>query len=337
MAVFQLYKLLFNRSREGNMFATMDNETAYNKAQELLEDMLTGALPITKEKRDKSVVKLENYIEKKRDGITIMVVCNEKNHRYKEKMTEQELVYHPGCRVIIDNRRGVAQIAIEKSQSFDGKTDTVRDKVEEALNKLFDKHQLTVEIRAKRRPGTFWEAVEEQTRMDDRIESVTYEFPDTDEIGPVDVPPSAVEILSLFKQMNDMMNAPRGTYTWFSSKEKAVKLDRTREDLCALVGMCCQNGYNIKVQFKHLGYYRFGDKILAISNLNDETLNNFINGQTTIGKDVSASWELIQWLDHIKKATEDYADDEPIKKRRKRYYKQSLSGESDISYAAESL
>ena len=97
------------------MFATMDNETAYNKAQELLEDMLTGALPITKEKRDKSVVKLENYIEKKRDGITIMVVCNEKNHRYKEKMAEQELVYHPGCRVIIDNRRGVAQIAIEKS------------------------------------------------------------------------------------------------------------------------------------------------------------------------------------------------------------------------------
>ena len=140
MAVFQLYKLLFNRSREGNMFATMDNETAYNKAQELLEDMLTGALPITKEKRDKSVVKLENYIEKKRDGITIMVVCNEKNHRYKEKMAEQELVYHPGCRVIIDNRQGVAQIAIEKSQSFDGKTDTVRDKVEEALNKLFDKH-----------------------------------------------------------------------------------------------------------------------------------------------------------------------------------------------------
>ena len=130
MAVFQLYKLLFNRSREGNMFATMDNETAYNKAQELLEDMLTGALPITKEKRDKSVVKLENYIEKKRDGITIMVVCNEKNHRYKEKMAEQELVYHPGCRVIIDNRQGVAQIAIEKSQSFDGKTDTVRDKVE---------------------------------------------------------------------------------------------------------------------------------------------------------------------------------------------------------------
>ena len=53
MAVFQLYKLLFNRSREGNMFATMDNETAYNKTQELLEERLTGALPITKEKRDR--------------------------------------------------------------------------------------------------------------------------------------------------------------------------------------------------------------------------------------------------------------------------------------------
>ena len=127
MAVYQIYKVLFNRSRQGNLLSTMDGRSAYDKAQELLEEMLGGVLPLTKEKRDKTLVPLENYVEKRRDGVTVMVVCNEKNHKYREKLEEHELVYHPGCRVILDNRPGIAQLAIERSQSFDGKTDKVRD------------------------------------------------------------------------------------------------------------------------------------------------------------------------------------------------------------------
>ena len=122
-----VYQVLFNRSRQGNLLSTMDGRSAYDKAQELLEEMLGGVLPLTKEKRDKTLVPLENYVEKRRDGVTVMVVCNEKNHKYREKLEEHELVYHPGCRVIIDNRPGIAQLAIERSQSFDGKTDKVRD------------------------------------------------------------------------------------------------------------------------------------------------------------------------------------------------------------------
>ena len=51
-----------------------------------LEEMLGGVLPLTKEKRDKTLVPLESYVEKKRDGVTVMVVCNEKNHKYREKL-----------------------------------------------------------------------------------------------------------------------------------------------------------------------------------------------------------------------------------------------------------
>ena len=35
--------------------------------------------------------------------------------------------------------------------------------------------------------------------MDDRIESVTFEFPDTDKVGPVDAPQSTIGMLSVFK------------------------------------------------------------------------------------------------------------------------------------------
>ncbi len=56
MAVYQIYKILFNRSRQGNLLSKMDGRSAYDKAQELLEEMLGGVLPLTKEKRDKTLV-----------------------------------------------------------------------------------------------------------------------------------------------------------------------------------------------------------------------------------------------------------------------------------------
>ena len=56
MAVYQIYKILFNRSRQGNLLSKMDGRSAYDKTQELLEEMLGGVLPLTKEKRDKTLV-----------------------------------------------------------------------------------------------------------------------------------------------------------------------------------------------------------------------------------------------------------------------------------------
>lgn len=104
MAVYQIYKILFNRSRQGNLLSKMDGRSAYDKAQELLEEMLGGVLPLTKEKRDKTLVPLESYVEKKRDDVTVMVVCNEKNHKYREKLEEHELVSRPEIDALLMNK-----------------------------------------------------------------------------------------------------------------------------------------------------------------------------------------------------------------------------------------
>lgn len=337
MAVYQIYKILFNRSRQGNLLSKTDGRSAYDKAQELLEDMLKGELPLTKEKRDKTLVPLENYIENKRDGVTVMVVCNEKNHKYREKLEEHELVYHPGCRVIIDNRPGIAQLAIERSQSFDGKTDKVRDIFQETFCKLFDQYQLTVEIRAKKREGTFWDAVDEQClKYNDRIQHVVYEFPDDDEVGPIDANHQTMDKLTLLKSLNAAMNAARGVYHAYSNKEKTIQLDKTQEDIANMVAMCCQNGYNISVRFQHYGIYRFGTDIKALSQLKDEVVKEFVDGQTAIGKTIEGEWSLVHWLNDIRKVTENYKDEEPVAKKRKRRNKSEVEEESYLGRVAES-
>ena len=58
MAVYQIYKLLFDRSSQRDLYAVADGCSAFQKAQDILDGMLKGAkpLPITKEKRDKTIV-----------------------------------------------------------------------------------------------------------------------------------------------------------------------------------------------------------------------------------------------------------------------------------------
>lgn len=337
MAVYQIYKLLFNRSRQGNLLSKIDGRSAYDKAQELLEQMLGNKLPLTKEKRDKTLVPLENYAERRREGVSVLVVCNHRSHKYKEKMDDKELEYHPGCRVIIDNRPGIAQIAIERSQSFDGKTDVVRNILQEALNKLFDEYQLTVEIRAKKREGTFWEAVDEQClTYNDMITHVVYEFPDEDEVGPVDASTQVLDKISLLKSLNAAMNAARGVYHAYSDKEKVIKLDRTKEDIANMVAMCCRNGYNISVHFKHYGIYRFGTEIKALSQLKDGVVQEFISGQTVMGTACEGEFGLVHWLDEIRKVTENYKDEEPVEKKRKGRNQYSDAGQSNLGRVAES-
>ena len=113
MPTFAIYKLLFSRARQRSLLAE-DGRTNLEHAQEYLEEVLTEKLPICKEQRDKSLLPLDNYVEARREGVTLMVVCNEKCHKYREKMEDLELVHHPGCHVIFDNRPGVAQLAIER-------------------------------------------------------------------------------------------------------------------------------------------------------------------------------------------------------------------------------
>lgn len=336
MAVYQIYKLLFNRSRQGNMLAKMDADEAYEKAQELLEKMLEGELPMTKVRYDKTQVSLDNFVECQRQGVTLLVVCNEKNHKYREKMAEHELVYHPGCRVIIDNRPGVAQIAIERSPSFENKTEKVRDILQETFCKLFDTYQLTVEIRAKMRAGTFWEAIDEQCKtFHDVITHVMYEFPDANEVGPIDTSQQNRDRLLILSDLAKVMNAARGVYHAYSDKEKTIRLDRTSEDLVNMVAMCCNNGYDISVHFKQYGIYRFGTEIKALSLLEDKLIQEFKSGQTVMGKELDGEFSLVQWLDEMRKITNNYNDEEPVAKKRKRRHKQTDEGKPALGRVAD--
>ena len=148
MAIFAIYKYDFRLAEEGNLFLKGTTDKLLDKAQEIFNGFLTGdkPFPLQMPKRDKTSVRLENEVTCKRGDICLLLICNEKSKKFMEKKDEQEIFYHPGCYVIIDNRKGVANIAIERTPAFDSNPDKVCQLLEKAINdnrKKADNHVMS--------------------------------------------------------------------------------------------------------------------------------------------------------------------------------------------------
>lgn len=319
MATYAIYKIEFQQARQGQLFSVDTGKSTLDDAQRILGDVLKDKLMIRKEKRGGEVAILDNYIEKWDGDVAVMVVCNEKEIKYKEKKDEVTLATHPGCRVIIDNRPDICQMAIERDDSFNGKTDSVRDLLQDALNKRLEEYRLVVTIKAKKRATEFWRMIDEQVyEHKDRPTKVIFTFPNPKEVTPIDTSPSMATQLNALRAICSAVDATKGVLQMESEKGAQLHIDRTREDMAEMVKLCSQNSYDISVHFKHYGVYRFGTTVKALFELKDEVMTDFLRGQR------SYEISLVEWLDEIRNKIEEYDDEEPIEKVRKRRHKEAV-------------
>lgn len=321
MAVYAIYHINIKKARQVPLNTDeLDESLVANTelAEKILEDCLHGSIPVLKPQKDKTLTPLECSVEKKRDGVTLLLLCNEKNHKYMEKKTAEELVYHPGCYVAIDNRPGRMQMIIERTPSFDNKPDNVRDLLQVAFNRILDKYQLEMEILARQHEGEFWDMVDEQCNQhNDYIKKVSFEFPNPKMVHTVDAPIELTRKLSVLHAFTQALNAAKGTLHMEADKNEALKLDKTKKDIAQMVRLCCMNGYNIAVRFKRYGLYRFQDKIKAFGNVKEEVMKEFISGQPLLGKSIEGEFELVQLFEKFHESRDLYTDEEPTPQTRK--------------------
>lgn len=319
MAIYAIYKLIFEKAEQTSVTASDAGEITIDRAQALLDEVLKEELPMSKTNKRKEQVRLENYLERTERGISLLMICNEKNVQYSEKKEDRTITSHPGCYVVIDNRPGVAQVAIERDSSFDGKPDVVRDILEEALNRRMEEYGLVVRINQKWKEGDFWTAVHEQCEVHkDRIRKVEFEFPNPDKVGPIDVNEYFEAKMELLNSLTRMTNAASGRLILSSDKDRVIQFRQEERDLAAMVSLCSQNAYNISVRFEQYGMYRDGTDYKAFSELKDYVVEEFRTGQRVLGREDEADLSLVQWLDEIRDVTKDYGNDTKTRKKRKR-------------------
>lgn len=315
MPTYALYKLMFKKTDDKELFDRENNPKEVSRALELLEQLLKSDIQFGKRKRDDDWERLEHSVEAQRDHVLLLMLKNNKSKNYLEGRDERNLKYHPGCYLLFDCREEVAQLAIERIASFDNKPDKVSEILAHTLGKALRPFGLDIEIRPKMREGHFWAAVEEQTlKMKDQVKRVVFSFPKQDHIGPVDGTEYMRSKVVLLQSLLHSVNAAKGQLKMEADKKKTLLLDRTQQDMAQLVSLCCRNGYHIAVHFRRYGVYRFGDQVRAFDSLDEEVIDQFIYGQKTIG---DQSWRLLEWLDEARTRTLNYnatpdetADDE---------------------------
>jgi len=298
MASYQFFKFTFSGADQGNCLATgnwrEEIKKAENYLQEALNNLFTTKIP---KKQNVACERLENYVEHGEGFITSLIICNNKSHKYKEKMEKKSLDFHPGNRVIIDNRPGVRMMAIENSGSFDRKPEEVSKILERAINKKLDERELKVEILPMRREGRFFDMVEERVNgLHDKISYLKLDIPSDDKIRQLDTSDDVMEKLMAFNAINAMLHAKKGVYQASTDSKDGLTLDRKDAELVELVTSCIVSGYTVTAKFKNSGTLKSTSLSKVVETLNDNTVNKFRKGIV----ELDGKSQMEKWLDNVR-------------------------------------
>ena len=321
MPHFVIYKYDFKEG-EKTLLSPESGKSALEEAQTHLAKLLGGKqMNLYQMENNNTETKIyKNDIFCTRCGITLMTVCKEKEVSIWKDYKELKESSFPFCHVVIDNRDGVCQMAIEQAKAFKSDTDKVRDILQESIQRELTELGIKFEIRPKMKVKKFWEVVDEQrTVRKDIIKQVVFEFPHPDKVKGLDASKDMAEKMRFFLSVGESMGASKSSFTYGNSNERGLHFERTSEDVAQIVSLCCNNAYNISVHFKNMGVYRNGDLVRAVYPIEDKMLSDFTGGQTTIGEDAEEpSYALCDKMEDIRNLTKDYNDEQKLKPRGKR-------------------
>lgn len=296
MANYALYKYIFNKCTDKNIYSSLTQQRAIEQAQMELEKAVKGELFFVKKhkNKDQEYDRLGYKLLRSQGGISAMMICNVKRRKYQEGKEDLTLEHHPGCYVVIDNRPGIAQIAIERTSAFDHDTDMVSDLLSSALNSIFNEMGLNIDIQPRMSSNDFWETVDEiMYQGKDSVKSIAFRFVTEQTIGPVDASEEELMRMSFLTSMIAAFDAGETSFNMKARKDQSLRLDRTRRDVAMVVDLCCRNGYEIAVHFKNLGLYRSGQQVRIMREMDEEILLAFINKECDL---FSRNGKLELWL-----------------------------------------
>ena len=230
---------------------------------------------------------------------------------------------NPPCYIIIDNRKGKAQIAIQIDSAAWSKTNIVRDLLEENLDRELEPFGMTIKIRSKLQKSEYWDYVTYRQKKEGRgIKKMTFQFPN------IRIHPSIETSIGLsnhLKTLMDLVNklgAGQGELS-IQPPTNDYLLKRKLNDIKNIVALCSSSAdYSLSVTFDDDITYRCNENLRAELPMHKPGIIEFFkNGQLTTLFD----YDIEQWLDWVVQQTEQYQDAEQITSKPNRGDKRKVS------------
>lgn len=308
---YAIYKYHLTKSSEHNLFYSGTDEPTINHTHEIMDTVLKSDLTFTAIKRNEEI-RLKSVREKSRDDIHVFIVCNTKDLALYEGKDRHTVTSHPGSYVIVDNRDGICQIAIEDNDAFTHNPTQLMKSVKRTLARQLHNFALNIEVYQKKDARKFWDKVNERRLVQgDTVKRICFDFPNTKYVKGVDctLNDRQKEMLDHCQAVLKMSNALRGQTIWHGSKQQPLLTEEENiRDMAELTALCAQNGgYNMAVYFHHSKCVSLKKSSDVLVVLGDSTISDFIEGQTVIDEDTNnTTFRLQQELDNVRKDVAGY-------------------------------
>lgn len=265
-------------------------------------------LYLTRPRRGQEKELVPNWVLRNENGIALIRIHNKENVKLYDLQDSSESVVkdcvrsdqssYPYGYAVIDYRDGKCQMAIEKTSSWDGKTETICNSIQECF--ASNKYLMDLGINVKSIKKKII-AIEFTTFIDRRIvdhgdvlESFTFKLPDLNRQPTTRVPEQLSEQIEFQRNFMKYYSGIGGEITTF------VEQDSNHDNLKQLayvVTMCVDNTFDLSVKFKDYGSYSCKEGVVAKYPMNEIVVCNFKDFIIPEAENSGHSME--KWLDYV--------------------------------------
>ena len=237
-----------------------------------------------------------------------------------DKKTEDSFPY---CYIVIDNRPGVGQLAIEVKSDAWNDPEKVKNILEANLNRMLRdiSSGFVVEFRHKWLPSDFFEYVKQRKKDDNVIIShLYYEFTNPRFETPIE---TAVETSGHLRQLMNMLTQLGGAKAKLSidAPKNNSLIRRKLNDIKQMVSLVASNGYKLKVKFSDNSEYECNEYLVADIDLRLNLIRDFEHGVMHS----LFEFEIFHWLDEVRNKTKIYKDEETPRRKPARKNRRKIS------------
>lgn len=333
MENFRLYKYVLKSSHITNTDwtrAIVAKPTPLSSAQDRFEEILRDAfkndrrLPIGKEAKTggkvlpNSIIRIENHVvllKLHNPGIVNIWELN------GTKIPKDSFPY---SYVIIDNRPGIGQLAIQMNTDAWKDPDVVARLLEDNLNRILKDQGtgLEIDIRYKYLTSDFFKFIKQRKKEDNVfVRRLFFEFTNPKFETPID---TAVDATGHIRQLLEMLTQIGGGkgYLQIDASKGRELIKRKGNDIKQMVSLVASNGYKLRVEFSDNSNYLCDEMMLHDEEMKETVLSDFRDGQ----KHNLFEFELFEWLDRmLKKEKDDDYQEIPIRLKPARKGKRAVS------------
>lgn len=287
MSDFAFYTYTLEEGKR-HLFSKETGKTTLEMSAQIFEQILRMNNDLCLKKKNGESQRLEYKRHEEHDHVFVYELCNRIQTSVKDGHDKNTVESRPGSYIIIDNREGMFQIAIEANNAF-GNTEFGYRRVIDMLNEMLDtrlsESGLGISIRGKYDTMTFVEKIYEHKKKkpDDTPKIIQIAFPSPDKVRGLNTTEQQTSVLKDMARIYNLGNAIEAQVKCRYKKD--CPPDLFKGELGVVVDACLNNNFDLKVQFWSGKKFETNSEKFVKRPLEEKHIHDFLNGQTCLDFD----------------------------------------------------